>query len=125
MAQWNLLKLKKYKGLVSEDDSMHSIHTVNQISDISKLSGHLSQTENANQTFLSGQDGQHNSSSPQYPNNHYQSSYQHAAPYFGTCYMCGIFGHLGKIVQIGLIICKVHSCFYKAYHHQQVNYYLV
>ena len=40
IAQWNLLKLKKYKGLVSEDDSIHSIHTVNQISDISKSSGH-------------------------------------------------------------------------------------
>ena len=44
MAQWNLLKLKKYEGLVSEDDSIHSIHTVNQISDISKFSGHFSPT---------------------------------------------------------------------------------
>ena len=42
MAQWNLLKLKKYEGLVSEDDSIHSIHTVNQISDISKFNGHFS-----------------------------------------------------------------------------------
>ena len=42
MAQWNLLKLKKYKGLVSGDDSTYSIHTVNQISVISKLSEHFS-----------------------------------------------------------------------------------
>ena len=42
MAQWNLLNLEKYKGLVSEDDSTHSIHNVNQIYDIPKLSGHFS-----------------------------------------------------------------------------------
>ena len=36
-AEWNLLKLKKYEGLMSEDDSIHSIHTVNHISDISNL----------------------------------------------------------------------------------------
>ena len=42
MAQCNLLKLKKYEGLVSGDDSIHSIHTVNQISNISKSSGHFS-----------------------------------------------------------------------------------
>ena len=41
MAQWNLLKLKKYEGLVSEDNSVHTIHTVNQISDVSKSSGHF------------------------------------------------------------------------------------
>ena len=35
-AQWNLLKLKKYEGLVLEDDNVHAIPTVNQISDISK-----------------------------------------------------------------------------------------
>ena len=96
MAQWNLLKLRKYKGLVSEDDSLHSIHTVSQISDISKLSGHFSQTGNANQTLLSCQHRQPNLSNPQYPNNQYQSSYQCTAPYFGTCYLCRIFGHLGK-----------------------------
>ena len=64
MAQWNLLKLKTYKGLVSEDDSIHSIHTVNQIPDIPKLSGHFSLTGNFNQTLLPGQDEQPNSSSP-------------------------------------------------------------
>ena len=57
MAQWNLLKLKKYEGLVSEDDSIHSIHTVNQISDISKSSGHFSQPGNVNQAMPPGQDG--------------------------------------------------------------------
>ena len=30
----------KYEGLVSEDDSIDSIHTVNQISDIPKWSEH-------------------------------------------------------------------------------------
>ena len=30
-----------------------------------------------------------------------------------------------KIVLIGLIIMKVHTCIYKTYHHQQVHYYLV
>ena len=63
-AQWNLLKLKKYEGLVPEDDSIHSIHTVNQISDISKSSGHFSQPGNVNQTLPSGQDGQSNPTSP-------------------------------------------------------------
>ena len=96
MAQWNLLKLEKYEGLVSEDNSIHSINTVNQISDISKLSGHFSQTGNINQTSIPGQDRQPNSSSPQYLNIQYQNSYQHAALYFGTCFMCGIFCHLGK-----------------------------
>ena len=27
--QWNLLKLKKYEGLLSEDDSIHSKYTLN------------------------------------------------------------------------------------------------
>ena len=49
MAQWNLLKLKKYEGLVSEDDSIDSIHNVNQIFDISRSSGHFSQPGNVNQ----------------------------------------------------------------------------
>ena len=57
-APWNLLKLKKYEGLVSEENSLNSIHIVNQISDISKLSGHFSQTGNVNKTLLQGQDRQ-------------------------------------------------------------------
>ena len=96
MAQWNLFKLKKHEGLVLEDDSIHSIHTVNQISDIFKSIGHFSQPGNVNQVMHSGQDGQSNPTSSQYPNNQYQNSYQHAAPYYGTCYVCGIFGHLSK-----------------------------
>ena len=95
-AQWNLLKLKKYESLVSEDNSIHSFHTVNQISDISKSSGHFSQPGNVNQTFPPAQDGQSNPVSPPYPTNQYKNSYQHAAPYFGTCYICRIFDHLGK-----------------------------
>ena len=43
-----------------------------------------------------GEDGQSNLTSPHYHNNQYQNSYQYAAPYFGTCYVCGIFGHLCK-----------------------------
>ena len=58
MAQWNLLKLKKYKVLVSEDDSVHTIHTVNQISDISKSSGHFSQLGSVNQAVPPSQVGQ-------------------------------------------------------------------
>ena len=96
MAQWNLLKLKKYEGLVSEDDSIHAIHSVNQISDISKLNEHFSKSGNVDQTLLPVQDGQLNSANLWYPNNQYQHLYQCTAPYFGTCYMCGIFGHLGK-----------------------------
>ena len=96
MVQWNLLKLKKYEGLVSEDNSIHSIYTVRQISDISKSSGHFSQPENVNQAMPPGQDGQSSPTCPQYPNNQSQNSYQHATPYFGTCYVCGIFCHLGK-----------------------------
>ena len=95
-AQWNLLKLKKYDGLLSEDDSIHSIHTVNQISDISKSSGHFSQPGIVNQAVPPVQDGQSNPTSPQYPYNQYHNSYQHVAPYFGTCCMCRIFCHLGK-----------------------------
>ena len=119
MAQCNLLKLKEYEGLMSEDNSIHSIHTVNQISDISKSSGHFPQPGNVNQAMPPGQDGQPNPTSPQYLNDQYQNSYQHAAPYFGTCYVCGIFGHLGKNFQIGLIINKVHNCISKAYYPQQ------
>ena len=89
-------QLKKYEGLVSEDDCIHSVHTVNQMSNIFKSSGHFSQPGNVNQILPPGQDGQPNSTSPEYPNNQYQNSYQCAAPYFGTCYMCRIFGHLGK-----------------------------
>ena len=96
MAQWNLLKLKKYEGLLSEDDSIDAIHIVNQISNISKLSEHFSKAGNVDQTLLLGQDGQLHSANLQYPNNQYQHSYQCTAPYFGTCYVCGIFGHLGK-----------------------------
>ena len=95
-AQWNLLRLKKYKGLVSEDDSIHVINTVNQISDISKFSEHFSKTGNVDQILLSGQDGQLNSANLWYPNNQYQHLCQCTAPYFGTCYVCRIFGHLGK-----------------------------
>ena len=90
MAQWNLLKLKKYGGLVLEDDSIHSIHTVNKISDISKSSGHFSQPGNVNQVVPPVQDGQSNPTSPQYLNNQYKNSYQCAAPYSGTCYVWNI-----------------------------------
>ena len=94
--QWNLLKLRKYKGLVSEDNSIHSIYTVNQISYISESNRHISQTGNVNQAVPQVQYGQSNPTSPQYPNNQYQNSYQCAAPYFGTCYVCGVFGHQGN-----------------------------
>ena len=57
MAQCNLLKLKRYKDLMSENNSIHSIHTVNQISGISKSSGLISQSGNVNQILLQGQDG--------------------------------------------------------------------
>ena len=52
MTQWNLHKLKKYEGLVSEDDIIYSIHTVSQISDTSKSSGHFSQPGNVKQPCL-------------------------------------------------------------------------
>ena len=96
MAQRSLHKLKKYKGSASEDVSIHSIHTVNHVSDTSKSSGHFSQPGNVKQAVPPDQDVQSSPTSLQYPNNQYQNSYQHAAPYFGTCYVCGIFGHLGK-----------------------------
>ena len=112
MGTWNLLKLKKYNGLVSENDSIHTIHTVNQISDISKSSGHFFQPGNVTQAMPLGQDGQSNPTSSQYLNNLYQNSCQCATPYFGTSYVCGIFGHLGKFAQIELITCKVHSHIY-------------
>ena len=94
--QWSLLKLKKYKSLVSEDDSIHSIHIVNQISDISKSSGHFSHPRNVNQAMPPVQDEHSSPTSPWYSNNQHQNYYQCATPYFGTCYVCGIFGHLGK-----------------------------
>ena len=75
MAQWNLLKLKKYKGLVSEDGSIHSIHTINQISDKSKSSRHFSQSGNVNQAMPPVTHGQSNPTSPWYLNNQYQNSY--------------------------------------------------
>ena len=91
MAQRNLLKLKTYESLVSEEDSIHSIHTVNQISDISKSSGIFSQPGNINQALPPAQDGESNPTSPQYPNNQFQNSYQCAALYFGTCYVVEYF----------------------------------
>ena len=60
------------------------------------LVGHFSQPGNVNQVVPPVQDGQSIPTNPQYLNNQYQNSYQCAAPYFGTCYVCGIFGHLGK-----------------------------
>ena len=125
MAQWNLLKLNKYEDLVSEVDNICSIHTVNQISDISKTSEHFSKTGNIDQTLLPGQDGQPNSTNPQYPNYQYQHSYQCTAPHFETCYVCRIFGHLGKTYPNRAHNLQVHSNTYQAYYHQQVHYHLV
>ena len=82
---------------------------VNQIAMISKSSGHFYQPVNVNQTLPPGQDGQSSPTTTWYPGNQYQNSYQCAAPYFGTCYVCVIFGHLGKNVKIGLIISNVQS----------------
>ena len=111
-AQGGLLNLKKYEGLVLEDYSIHSIHTVNQISDIYKSSGNFTQPGNTNKALPPGQDGQSNPTSPRYSSNQIHNSHQCAAPCFGTWNACAIFGHLGKNFQIGLIINKVHNCVY-------------
>ena len=58
---------------MSEDDSIHTVHTVIQISEISKSSGHFSQPGNVNLAVPLGQDGQSNPTSPQYPNTQYQT----------------------------------------------------
>ena len=52
-------KLNMYEGLVSENDRVHTIYTVNQISDIANLMG-----TSPNQAMSQGQDGQSNPTSP-------------------------------------------------------------
>ena len=66
-------QIKEVQRFRSEDDSIHSTHPVNQISDISKSSGHFSQPGNVNQAMPPGHDGQSNLTCPCYPSNQYQN----------------------------------------------------
>ena len=58
-AQMNLLKLKKYEGLVSDDDHGHTVHAVNQIMnkslDMTNPDRSLTQTDSYGQKY-----GSHN-----------------------------------------------------------------
>ena len=94
---------------------MHSVHTVNQILDRSKSSGHFSYNQGI-QTGHCLQVMMGNLTKPALDIlvTNFKTACQHAAPYFGTCYVCGIFVYLDRIVQIGLIISKVHKHIYES-----------
>ena len=60
-AQMNLLKLKKYEGLVSDDEHGHRVHAVNQIMskglDITDADKSLTQTDGYGQKYIPSTNG--------------------------------------------------------------------
>ena len=100
-AQMNLLKLKKYEGLVSDDENRHIVHTVDQITnrdlDMTDAERSMAQTDDYRQKYVPLT----NSYSKQVSNQQqqmqmYGNQYQQFQPHFAPCYMCGVYGHLRK-----------------------------
>ena len=89
-AQMNLLKLKKYKGLVSDDEHRHSVHVVYQIMskglDMTDADRSLAQTDGYGQKYVPST----NSYSKQVSNQQQQAQmygnpYQQLQPHFAPC----------------------------------------
>ena len=96
----NLLKLKKYEGLVSDDEHRHTVHTVNQITskglDMIKDKS-LTQTDSYRQKYVPST----NSYSKQVSSELQQTQmsgnpYQQLQPHFTPCYTCALYRHLSK-----------------------------
>ena len=100
-AQMNLLKLKKYEGLVSDEEHRHTVHAVDQITskdlDMTDADRSLAQTDGCRQKYVPP----NNSYSKQVSNQQqemqmYGNPYQQLQPHFATCYTCGVYEHLIK-----------------------------
>ena len=90
-AQMNLLKLKKYEGLVSDDEHGHTVHAVNQT-----MSKGLDITE-ADRSLVETGGYSKQVSNQQQQMQKYGNPYQQLLPHFDPCYTCGVYGLLCKI----------------------------
>ena len=104
-AQMNLLKLKKYEGLVSGDEHGHTVHTADQITsrdlDITGADRAMAQIDGYRQKYiLSANSYSKQVSNQQQQLQMYGNPYQQFQPHFVPCYTCGVYGHLSKIVHI-------------------------
>ena len=113
----NLLKLKKYKGLVSDDRHGHTVYAVNEITskglDMTNPDKSLTQTDSYAQKYVPST----NHYSKQVPNQQQQTQmygnpYQQLQPHFTPCYTCGVYGHLST------------NCLQQAFTQQNVSNYL-
>ena len=100
-AQTNLLKLKKYKGLMADDYNGYTIHTVSQITkkglDATNPDGASMQTDGDGQQYSPLT----NNHTGQFSNQHqqtqmYRNPYQQLQPHFAPCYTWVVYGHLSK-----------------------------
>ena len=102
-AQMNLLQLKKYKCLVSDDEQGHTVYAVKQIMsnglDMTNPDKSLTQTDGYGQNYIPST----NSYCKQVSNQQQQMQmhgypYQQLQPHFAPCYKCGVYRHLSKTV---------------------------
>ena len=100
-AQMNLLKLKKYEGLVPDAKHRHTLHAVHQITnkglDMTNPDKSLIQMDGIGQKYVPST----NSYSKQVSNQQQQTQmygnpYQQLQPHFTPCYTCGVYRHLSK-----------------------------
>ena len=96
-AQMNLLKLKKYEGLVPDDEHGQTVHTLNQIMskalDMTDADRSLAQTDGYGQKYFPST----KSCTKQVSNQQMQmhgNPYKQLQPHFAPCYTCGVYGHL-------------------------------
>ena len=100
-AQMNLLKLKKNKGLVSDDEHGHTVHTVKQTTnkglDMTNPEKSLTQTDGYGQRYIQSTNSYCKQvSNQQQQTQMYGNPYQQLQLHFTPCYTCGVYGHLSK-----------------------------
>ena len=97
----NLLKLRRYEGLASDDEHRHTVHAVNQIRskhlDMTDADRALAQTDGYRQKYILSTNGY----SKQVPNQQqqmqtYGNPYQQLQPHFAPCYTFGVYILLNK-----------------------------
>ena len=108
-AQMNLLKLKKYKGLVSDDKHRHTVHAVNQITskglDLTDADMLLAQMDGYGQKYFPSTNSDSKQVSyQQQQTQRYGNPYQQLQPHFAPCYTCCVYGYLSKNCQHGAFI---------------------
>ena len=113
----NLLKLKKYEGLVSDNEHRHALHTVNQITskglDGTDVDKSLTQTDGYGQKYVPSTNGYSKQvSNQQQQMQMYGNPYQQLHPHLAPCYTYGVYGHLIK------------NCLQQVFAQQNVPYYL-